>query len=70
MKNDYANLCGHCGAVHMGTCPRIKAIEYFECGTVRRIEYHAPAPLTPAPTAPDWVASAAIPSFVPNPESV
>lgn len=32
--------CGHCGKVHSGPCPRIKAIEYFENGVIRRVEYH------------------------------
>jgi hypothetical protein len=36
----YAGQCGHCGMIHGGPCPRIKAIEYYPDGTVKRIEYH------------------------------
>jgi hypothetical protein len=33
--------CGHCGKWHNNSpCPRIKAIEYFESGVIRRVEYH------------------------------
>jgi hypothetical protein len=32
--------CEHCGKVHSEPCPRIKAIDYFPCGTIRRVEYH------------------------------
>lgn len=34
-------LCGHCGLWHggIGICPRIKGIEYYPDGTVKRIEY-------------------------------
>jgi hypothetical protein len=35
--------CPHCGMIHQTTCPRVKAIEYNPDGTVRRIEFHAPA---------------------------
>lgn len=34
--------CGHCGLMHAGPCPRVKAIEYYENGTVKRVEYHTP----------------------------
>jgi len=37
-------ICGHCGYGHSGTCPRIKAIEYYANGTVKRVEYHEPQP--------------------------
>jgi hypothetical protein len=38
-----AVLCGHCGLYHGvgGMCPRIKSIEYYENGTVKRVEYHS-----------------------------
>lgn len=36
--------CGHCGLWHNGTCQKIKAIEYHENGTVKRIEYHPDQP--------------------------
>lgn len=31
--------CRHCGYTHIGQCPRIKAIEYHECGAIKRVEY-------------------------------
>lgn len=31
--------CGHCGMFHAGPCPRIKAIEYFPNGMLKRVEY-------------------------------
>lgn len=34
--------CEHCGMIHEGQCPRIKAIDYYEDGCVKRIEYHRP----------------------------
>lgn len=37
-----ANTCGHCGMIHGPACPRIRAIEYYENGTVKRVEYHEP----------------------------
>lgn len=39
------HLCEHCGFGHTGTCPRIKAIEYHQNGTVKRVEFHAPQPV-------------------------
>lgn len=41
--------CPHCGMIHQTTCPRIKAIEYNTDGSVRRVEFHAPAPLIGQP---------------------
>lgn len=34
----------HCGMTHtgVGQCPRVKAVEYYENGMVRRVEYHEP----------------------------
>lgn len=37
--------CGHCGGYHIGTCPRVKAVEYHPNGTVKRVEYHEPHPV-------------------------
>lgn len=31
--------CEHCGCLHDFPCPRIKAIEYYETGAVKRVEY-------------------------------
>jgi len=42
--------CPYCGAIHTGTCPRIKSIEYHENGiTIKKIEFHdwSRAPLVP-----------------------
>jgi len=36
-------FCGHCGMYHGSVCPRIKAIEYYPNGTIKRIEYHGQA---------------------------
>lgn len=48
------NKCQHCGLVHVhaGVCHLIKAIEYFENGAVKRVEYKIPADfmLPPPPT--------------------
>jgi len=52
--------CPHCGIGHVGTCPRIKAIEYHENGTVRRIEFKDDvAPYQPARWEPrvPWIIS-------------
>lgn len=38
-----AGSCGHCGAMHAGTCPRIKSISYFPNGQISSVEYHAAA---------------------------
>lgn len=36
-------LCSRCGQMAHSpeACPMVKAVEYFENGTVKRIEYHA-----------------------------
>lgn len=31
--------CPYCAASHEGRCPLVKAIEYFENGTIKRVEY-------------------------------
>lgn len=36
-----ANQCPYCGQVqhaHVGQCPQIKSIEYFEDGRIKRVE--------------------------------
>lgn len=38
-------MCPHCGFGHTGSCPRIKAIEYHQNGTVKRVEYHEVKPM-------------------------
>jgi hypothetical protein len=32
--------CCHCDNHHAGVCPRVKSIEYYGCGSVKRVEYH------------------------------
>lgn len=34
--------CQHCGMIHGAICPRIAAVEYYENGTVKRVEYIQP----------------------------
>lgn len=34
------NRCPHCGNIHSGQCSRVKAIEYYPDGRVKRVEYH------------------------------
>ena len=45
---------------HNGLCPNIKAIEYFEDGQIKRVEFKTPAdylaPLLPSPPLPIWPA--------------
>ena len=45
--------CEHCGSSHSGQCPRIKAIEYYQNGNIKRIEYK---------TAADWGPQVSFPS--------
>ena len=37
--------CQHCGStvLHVGICPTIQAVEYFETGVIKRIEYKTAA---------------------------
>jgi hypothetical protein len=42
--------CPHCGpgVLHVGgPCPRVRAVEYYPDGRVKRVEYHDPVPLLP-----------------------
>jgi len=32
--------CGHCGNFHQGACPRVKEIEYWPNGTIKRVRYY------------------------------
>ena len=43
--------CRWCGNVmHMGECPRVKVIEYYPNGTIKRVEFHGyAAPICPDP---------------------
>ena len=33
--------CPHCGKHHQGACPRVKAIEYYPTGQIKRVQYHS-----------------------------
>ena len=48
--------CGHCGLQHLtkGACPRVKSIEYFPHGGIKRIEYHDPNPPAQWPSIPSY----------------
>ena len=40
MFKGFDDACPHCGKWHTGgTCPKIRAIEYYESGQIKRIEY-------------------------------
>jgi hypothetical protein len=39
--------CPHCASYHSGRCPVVKAIEYFNDGRVKRVEYHDPMQYSP-----------------------
>ena len=56
--------CPHCGMGHSGMCPRIKAIEYHQDGTTKRVEYHVPQPtIWPSPPS-DWPAGIVGPGYI------
>ena len=44
--------CGHCGCYHSGPCPRVKAIEYFQDGRIKRVEYNEWPMVTHSPVIP------------------
>jgi hypothetical protein len=47
--------CSHCGSVHVGKCPFIRAVEFYKDGKIRRIEYwslHEMLAFTPSPGKP------------------
>ena len=50
-------ICPHCGSNHNtnAQCPKIKAIEYHENGTIKRVEYFAPKDYMPSRTIPNGV---------------
>jgi len=41
-KLPHETTCQYCGMTHKGTCPRIRAIEYHDNGTIKRIEFRSP----------------------------
>jgi hypothetical protein len=45
--------CCYCGALHeVQTCPKIKSIEYFENGLVKRVEFKTAADCGPQVSVP------------------
>ncbi len=38
-SGSYVMNCRHCGGSHSDQCPRVKTIDYYEDGTVKRVEY-------------------------------
>jgi hypothetical protein len=51
--------CPHCGLVHNVTCPRIKAIDYYPDGIVKRIELN---PLESIISTPEVLLTRGIPN--------
>lgn len=49
------NQCPYCDNTHEGQCPKVKAIEYFENGQVKRIEFRSLSDyLPPVQPLPDY----------------
>lgn len=52
------DTCQYCGVGHTGMCYRVKAIEYYENGAIKRVELHGSPGLgtactdNPAPARP------------------
>lgn len=44
--------CYWCGLIHVGggICPRVREIEYYPNGTVKRVEFHPQMPIVPPMT--------------------
>lgn len=40
--------CGYCGNHHHAKCPLVRAIEYFEDGRIKRVEFITPADHMPS----------------------
>lgn len=43
------NTCQWCGMIHTGSCPRVKATEYYPDGTVKRVEFWDPVTVNIGP---------------------
>ena len=39
MQTFVTNGCPHCGMGHTGACPRVRAVEYYPDGQIKRVEY-------------------------------
>ena len=59
-----APKCAYCGSFpHPGVCPTVKAIEYHQDGTVKRVEFKTPADYPPLRGTGPWpVTCAAVPA--------
>ncbi len=44
--------CKFCGVVHGVQCPAVKAIEYYENGAIKRVEYKTAPDFPPASSYP------------------
>ena len=56
-------VCAYCGMIHTGVCPRVKAIEYYPDGIVKRVEFvdSESSPSSPpgfTPTVFPWTTTA------------
>lgn len=40
MKPAIEGTCSHCGMLHQGICPRVRAVEYYPDGTIKAVHYH------------------------------
>lgn len=49
----FSNSCQHCGNWHSGICPKVKAIEYYNDGTIKRVEYFGNEPVCLIPKEPE-----------------
>jgi len=41
MEQSETTACGYCGCIHQTKCPMVKAIEYHQDGTVKRVEFYS-----------------------------
>ena len=39
------HYCPWCGSWHTGTCSRVKSIEYYPDGSIKRVEFHDDKPI-------------------------
>lgn len=56
--------CPYCGGGHTEPCPNVKAIEYYQDGSIKRVEFRElaiapPLGFTMMPSAPGYVTSLA-----------
>lgn len=47
--NEAHDICGFCGNFHGKICPSVRAIEYHENGTIKRVEFMRPVDLCHPP---------------------